>query len=305
MSSEVVPAPAADSPPAPAPGPVAARRRSSAGRDVPLAVGVGLGLATLITAPLYSYRPAFVALVVVAAGYGVVELVQALRRTGLRPPLPPLVVGGMLTVAVGYPFGSEAVLGLLLATLFASAAWRLGAALRRDPGPGDGWLVRDLAASVFTAGYVPFLAAFAVLLAAPSDGPRRVTAFIATVVCSDVGGFAAGVLSGGRHKLAPAISPGKSWEGLAGSAAASVLGGVLFLTLLLHRAAWQGVVFGVAVVACATLGDLAESALKRDIGIKDMGRLLPGHGGLLDRLDSLLFAAPVCWLLLASFVPVR
>lgn len=282
----------------------ATRPPSRAGRDVPVALGVGLALATMLAVPLFTVRPIFVAIVAAAAGYGVVELVVALRRTGLRPPLPPLVVGGVVTTAVGYPFGSEAVLGALLVTVGAAVAWRVAQALAAGRGPGDGWLVRDLAAAVFTATYVPFLAGFAVLLAAPSDGPRRVMTFIATAVASDVGGFAAGVLSGGRHKLAPAISPGKSWEGLAGSLVAGVVAGVCFLGFLLHRPAWEGVAYGLAVVACATLGDLAESALKRDIGVKDMGRLLPGHGGLLDRLDSLLVTAPVAWLLLSAFAPV-
>ena len=236
-----------------------------------------------------------------------VELVGALRSTGLRPPTVPLALGGMATVLLGYTMGADAAVAALFATVAAAVAWRVARALAMAhataPGPGDGWLLRDVGASVFVAVYVPFLATFAVLLAAPVDGPRRVTAFIATAVCSDVGGFAAGVLSGGRHKLAPAISPGKSWEGLAGSALAGGLGGVIFLVLLLDQPAWQGALYGLAIVACATLGDLAESALKRDIGIKDMGRLLPGHGGLLDRLDSLLFTAPVAWLLLSAFAP--
>jgi phosphatidate cytidylyltransferase len=142
-----------------------------------------------------------------------------------------------------------------------------------------------------------------VLLAVPDDGARRVVTFIATVVCSDVGGYAAGAALG-RHPMAPTVSPAKSWEGFAGSTIACVLGGTALLTLLFDTPWWQGALFGLAIVVTATLGDLGESMIKRDLGIKDMGSLLPGHGGLMDRLDSLLPAAAVSWLLLSAFAPV-
>jgi phosphatidate cytidylyltransferase len=138
------------------------------------------------------------------------------------------------------------------------------------------------------------------MLAAP-DGPRRVLAFLILPVCSDVGGYLVGVLAG-RHPMAPVISPSKTWEGLAGSVTSCVVAGVLVLTLLLHGTWWQGIVLGLAAVAAATLGDLSESMIKRDLQIKDMGRLLPGHGGILDRIDSLLITAPVVWLLLTIFL---
>ena len=124
-------------------------------------------------------------------------------------------------------------------------------------------------------------------------------------MCSDIGGYAAGVLSGGRHKLAPTISPGKSIEGLVGGTVVCIISGIVFLGPVLHSHWYYGIIFGAALVATATLGDLAESALKRDIGIKDMGNLLPGHGGILDRLDSLLLSAPIAWLLLSTMANVR
>jgi phosphatidate cytidylyltransferase len=102
--------------------------------------------------------------------------------------------------------------------------------------------------------------------------------------------------------MAPAISPKKTWEGLGGSAAACLLAGAIGLPLLLHGRLWQGLLLGAAAVAAATLGDLAESMIKRDLEIKDMGTVLPGHGGVLDRIDSLLIMAPVVWLLLTAFV---
>lgn len=281
--------------PAPPDGAPAKQSTNRAGRNVPVAIGVGLGLAALITVPLFSpYRWLFIGVLVGAVAIGTTEIVKALRTLGAAPPMVPLQVGGALTVVMAYRVGADALfLGLVL-TVLAALVWRLA-----DPAEG---FLRDLAAATFTAAYVPFLAGFAALLAVPADGPRRVTAFIAVVVCSDVGGFAAGVLLG-KHAMAPSVSPKKSWEGFAGSLlACSVAGAILFATLF-GASPVLGVGYGLAVVLTATLGDLGESMVKRDIGIKDMGTLLPGHGGIMDRLDSLLPTAPVAWLLLAAFIP--
>ena len=135
----------------------------------------------------------------------------------------------------------------------------------------------------------------------PADGPRRVTAFIVVVICSDIGGYATGVLFG-RHPMAPSVSPKKSWEGFAGSLTACAVGGTLLFWTLFDVQPLFGAVYGLAVVCTATLGDLGESMVKRDIGIKDMGTLLPGHGGVMDRLDSLLPTAPVAYVLLGAFL---
>ncbi len=156
-----------------------------------------------------------------------------------------------------------------------------------------------MAASVLVTLYLPLLAGFAVLLAVPDDGAARVVLFIGTVVCSDTGGYVAGVLFG-RHPLAPMVSKAKTWEGAAGSLVACVLCGSLVLALSFHHPWWQGALFGAAIMAAATLGDLGESMIKRDLGLKDMGRVLPGHGGLMDRLDSLLPCAAVAYLVLTA-----
>jgi phosphatidate cytidylyltransferase len=136
----------------------------------------------------------------------------------------------------------------------------------------------------------------------PDDGPDRVVVFIVLVVLSDVGGYVAGVLFG-KHPMAPTVSPKKSWEGFGGSALFCAVGGAVAVPTLLEGEAWQGALIGLALMVTATLGDLGESMIKRDLGIKDMGSLLPGHGGIMDRLDSLLPAAPVAYLLLAWLVP--
>ena len=281
--------------PAPPEGAPAKRSKNRAGRNVPVAIGVGLALAALITVPLFSpYRWVFIGVLVAAVAIGTMEIVKALRTLGAAPPMVPLQLGGALMVVLAYRLGADAlVLGLVL-TVLGALVWRLA-----DPAEG---FLRDLAAATFTAAYVPFLAGFCALLAVPADGPRRVTAFIAVVVCSDVGGFAAGVLFG-KHPMAPHVSPKKSWEGFAGSLLACAVAGAVFFATLFGASPLLGAGYGLAVVLTATLGDLGESMVKRDIGIKDMGTLLPGHGGIMDRLDSLLPTAPVAWLLLAAFVP--
>jgi phosphatidate cytidylyltransferase len=267
-------------------------RPRKAGRNLPAAIAVGLALGALILLTLFLKRPAFVALICAAIGVGVLELCRALGHNGSRPPRTPLVVGSTVTIVAAYERGTTALLFGLVATCLGCLAWRVA-----EGGPG---VLRDWTASVFVAAYVPFLAGFAAMMTAAPNGPARIVAFIATTVCSDVGGYTAGVLKG-RHPMAPSVSPKKTWEGFAGSVLACVACGVAVVSTFMEIAWWQGVLFGLAVVLAATIGDLGESMVKRDVGIKDMGHLLPGHGGLMERLDSLLVVAPVAWLLLAAW----
>jgi phosphatidate cytidylyltransferase len=275
-------------------GPAAAEsapKTSRAGRDLRSAIVVGLGLGAAIVASLLLYRPSFVVVIVLAVVIGVYELVTAVAA---RPPLLPLLVGAVAMDVVAWYRGSSGLVIGLLITAGGIAIWRLG----------DGAVdyLRDVSVSVLIALYVPLLAGFAVLLAHPSDGAGRVLTFIGTVVCSDTGGYASGVLFG-KHPLAPQVSKAKTWEGFAGSVLACSIAGVLLVSLTFHHEWWKGIVFGVAIAFTATLGDLGESMIKRDIGIKDMGRLLPGHGGIMDRLDSLLPCAAVAYLLLSWIAP--
>ena len=268
--------------------------KRSAGRNLPAAIAVGLSLGGLILATVFSpYRWTFIVLLALAGVLGTIEIVKAMRTLGPQPPMVPLLVGGTASIVVAYRYGSSELFLALALTVLGCLLWRLA-------GPVEG-LVRDVSAAVFTVTYVPFLLGFTALLAVPGDGPRRVTAFVATVVCSDVGGYVAGVLFG-KHQMAPTVSPKKSWEGFAGSATACAAAGAIFFVTLFGAPAWQGVLYGLALVCSATLGDLGESMIKRDIGIKDMGTLLPGHGGLMDRLDSLLPTAPIAWVLLTAFI---
>jgi phosphatidate cytidylyltransferase len=266
------------------------------GRDLRAAILVGVGLGAVILASLFLVRQAFIAVVAISILVATYELAGALRRGGgIKVALIPACVGGQATIWLAWPYGTTGLLSAAAVTVLVCLLWRM----REGP---DGYL-RDISASLFTVVYVPFFAAFAALLVVPADGAGRVLTWMLCVVASDVGGFAAGVVAG-KHPMAPTISPKKSWEGFAGSMLGGMIAGALCLSELLHGRWWLGVLVGALLVAVATCGDLIESLIKRDLGIKDMGSLLPGHGGLMDRLDSLLPTAMVSWLLLSVFVPV-
>jgi phosphatidate cytidylyltransferase len=269
-------------------------RSNRAGRDLPAAIGVGVALAGLVLLTLYTVKEAFVAVIVVAVVMATWELCGALRVHGVAVPLAPVLLGGPAMVLSAYAGGVEALVVAFALTVLAVAVWKLPA--------GPARYLPDVTAGVFVALYVPFLASFAALMTRPEDGPARVVVFVLVGAFSDIGGYAAGVFLG-RHLLAPTVSPRKSWEGVAGSVALAGAGGALTVTLLLGGAWWQGLLVGAAAAGMATVGDLGESLLKRDLGVKDMGSLLPGHGGVMERLDSLLPTAPVVYLLLAVLVP--
>jgi phosphatidate cytidylyltransferase len=268
---------------------------SRAGRDLRAAIGVGVGLAALVLLSILFARPLFLAVLVTAVGVGTWEMVRAVRPVA-HPPLLPLLAGGPIMTAIAW-YGGAAALPLgLLATAIAVIVWRLG--------DGVAGYQRDISAAVLIAVYVPFLASFAVLLVrVPHDGDLRVLATLAGVVLSDTGGYIFGVFLG-RHAMAPSVSPKKSWEGFAGSVFCAAIGSAVLLHVSFQAEYWQGALFGLAVAAAAVLGDLAESLLKRDLKIKDMSNLLPGHGGVMDRLDSILLAVPVAYAILAFVAPV-
>src|SRR5689334_20987769 len=289
--------PAPPTPPQEQPPPLAAEvtRVSKAGRNLPAAIGVGLGLGAVIIASLFIWRPSFAILVGIASAYGSYELAKAIANSGVRVAVLPVLVGGTATLVAAWFRGPEGLVAGILLSALAVLIWRLGDGAER--------FLSDVGASVFVLLYVQALAGFAVLSVQADDGAARILAFAATVVCSDTGGYATGVLFG-RHPLAPIVSKAKTWEGFAGSVLFCSLAGVLFLTLTFHRAWWTGLLFGLGIVITATLGDLGESVIKRDLDIKDMSHLLPGHGGLMDRLDSMLPCAAVGYLLLSAFAPM-
>jgi len=266
-----------------------------AGRNLPAAIASAVVLLALIGGSLYFWKPAFVGLVTAAILLGVWEMKQALAEKGIALPLEPLVVGSVVMLVGGYVWGAPALMTALAVTALGSMLWRLRG--------GVGGFVRDVTAGVFTAVYIPFLAGFVTLLLKPDDGPLRVLTFILVTIASDIGGYFVGVLAG-KHPMAPVISPKKSWEGFAGSTVFCVGAGWATVVYLLDGEWWVGVLLGLVAVVMATLGDLSESVIKRDLGIKDMSAIIPGHGGLMDRLDSLLATVAPTWLLLFYLVPV-
>ena len=267
---------------------------SRAGRNLPAAIGVGVGLAVLVVASLFVRKEGFLVLATAAICVGVWELRDALAQGRMHVPLVPSIAGALAMMTAAYVGGGQALTVSFGLTCVAVLLWRAVDGLPAA--------VRDIAGGIFVAAYVPFLASFSILMLAGPNGAWRVFVFILVTVCSDVGGYAVGVVVG-RHPMAPSVSPKKSWEGFAGSVGACVVGGALSVSLALHGPWWAGALVGVAAAVTATVGDLTESTVKRDLGIKDMGSILPGHGGLMDRLDSLLLVAPMVWALLTVFVP--
>jgi phosphatidate cytidylyltransferase len=286
--------------PDPAGGPAALSRPPvRTGRNLPAAIGVGLGLGGLVFLTLLTVKATFLLYMGIALAIGLAELAGAFAKRDIQIPVVPVAAGGAAVVTCRYWLGSGWALAALALTVVAIFAWRL------QGGPTG--YVKDVTAGMFATMYVPFLASFVAAMLLPADGAKRVLTFVILTVSSDIGGYFAGITLGraGRHLMAPVISPKKTWEGFAGSIAAGLAAGGLSVTLMLHGHAWQGLLTGAAAVCAAILGDLVESMIKRDLDIKDMGTLLPGHGGIFERLDSLLVAAPVVWLLLYLFVPAH
>ena len=280
-------------PPSPAATPAPPLKTSRAGRDLPAAIASGVVLGAGIIASLVFWKPAFMVIVVAAVLVAVWELAHAFGTGEIRLTREPVMAGGVVMVLAAYFFGAPALVMATAVTALACMLWRLRG--------GVAGYVMDATAAVFTIIYVPFLGGFVALLLAEDRGELAIVTFILVTAASDIGGYAVGVLIG-RHPMAPVISPKKSWEGFAGSAVSCVVVGWLAVAYLLDGDWWVGVLLGLVAVVTATLGDLCESVIKRDLGIKDMSQIVPGHGGLMDRLDSILATAAPTWLLLHYLV---
>jgi phosphatidate cytidylyltransferase len=284
-----------------------AKKTSRAGRDLPAAIAVGAAIGGVLIATLLFAPRFWVLIVAIAIFVASHEVVRRLREAGYVIPVIPLLVGGQVTVWLTWPFHAAGALAGFGAMVVVCMIWRLfmqDTSGRHDPvagQPSSGNYLRDASATIFLAAWVPLFASFGAMLVYPKDGSGRVFCLMLTVVASDVGGYAVGVLWG-KHPMVPAISPKKSWEGLAGSLVCGITAAVLSATFLAGKSPWIGALLGLVLVLTCTLGDLVESQVKRDLGIKDMGRLLPGHGGLMDRLDGVLPSAVAAWIVL-TLVP--
>lgn len=270
-------------------------KTSRAGRNLPAAIAVSLLLGGIVIATLIFAPRGWVVILAVAMPIATHEVVKRLREAGYSIPLIPLLLGGQAMIWLTWPFGAAGALGAYGGTVLVCLIWRLlSQGLQSQPVN----YLRDVAVTIFLATWIPLFGAFGALLVYPEDGWARVFAFMLGVVFSDIGGYAAGVLFG-KHRMVPAISPKKSWEGLAGSLICGTTAAVLAVVFLLHKPWWVGIPLGIMLVITATLGDLVESQFKRDLGIKDMGTLLPGHGGLMDRIDGALPSAVATWIVLS------
>lgn len=291
----------------PARGPAqgSSQNASRAGRNLPVAILVGAVLGGGVIASLVYAIHVFVGIVAAGVWLGTLEVGRRLRAAGYVIPVIPLVAGGQATVWLTWPFGTRGALAGFGGTVVVCMVWRLLSRHGRRAAPGPDAApanyLRDVSATVFLAAWVPLFASFAALLVYQHDGPGRAFSLAIGVVSSDVGGYAAGVLFG-KHPMVPAISPKKTWEGMVGSLVFGVTATTLSVFYLAGKPLWIGVLLGLTIVCTATLGDLVESQVKRDLGIKDMGSLLPGHGGVLDRFDGFLPSAVTAWVVL-TLVP--
>ncbi len=276
------------------PASAAAQQASRAGRNLPAAIGVGLVLMVALLVGMLFLPLAFVALTTLFGVVGVWEIARALEVRQIKLPLVPAIAASVAMPFAAYLGGPEALAYAVVVSVAALALWRC-----LDPAPDA---ARSISAGTFVLLWVPFLLSFAMLLLQESSGSLKVATLLLLVVSNDTFGYLVGAFFG-KHPMAPRISPKKSWEGFAGSVGGAMLIGVLAAVFLLERPWWVGIALAVAVVAAATAGDLAESMIKRELGVKDMSSILPGHGGVMDRLDSIVFASPVAFLLSVTLVP--
>ena len=274
-------------------GGTAGEKTSRAGRNLPAAIASSLILGAVVLISLFTVKWLFCVVVTVALLIAVHEFVSAFAHRDIRIARTPLYVATAVMPALAYVWGTTAQLVALGITIIVILIWRI----RR----GTDHYVRDVTASAFVVAYLPFMAGFLMLTLAADNGAQRVVVFILLTISNDIGGYASGVLFG-KHPIAAHISPKKSWEGFAGSLIFQGLVGALSFVWLLDAPWWQGLIVGLVMTITATGGDFAESAIKRDLGVKDMGHFLPGHGGMMDRLDSLIPNAFTSWALFTLFL---
>ena len=270
------------------------KKASRAGRNLPAAIAVGVLLGAMAIVILLFAPKGWLPVLAVAMPIATHEVVRRLREAGYALPVIPLLIGGQAMIWLTWPYGPAGLLGAYGGTIVVCMVWRLvGQGLSEQPVN----YLRDISATVLLATWVPLFASFTALLIFQDHGGIRTFTVIVTVVFADIGGYVAGVLFG-KHLMVPAISPKKSWEGLGGSLLFGITASVLTVAFLLDKPAWVGVPLGLMLVITGVLGDLVESQVKRDLGIKDMGTLLPGHGGIMDRIDAMLPSAVAGWIVL-------
>jgi phosphatidate cytidylyltransferase len=270
-----------------------ARIQQRTGRNLILAILIGLAIGAVVIASLIFFKWIFLLFALGAVSLGLFEFGRALRAAGRRVDLAPQLVVGALLMISGYFSALWLQWVATIAAVVVVVVWRLlGQMIARD-GRTYGEVLSDVLVAAFVQLYVPFLGSLAMILLSQDGGEWWVLAFLILTVVADTGAYVSGLTfgRGGRHPMAPRISPKKTWEGFAGAAVVSLAAGVVLALFMLGLPWWAGLILGAVILGTATAGDLGESMVKRDLGIKDMSSWLPGHGGVLDRLDSILPSA--------------
>ena len=272
------------------------RIQEKTGRNLIGAIVVGVFLGGLVLVSLLLIKELFMVFAAIMLGISAFELATAMLHMGRRIPRTPTVITSLVAVPVAYYFGIVPVFGVVVVGIALTAFWRYYEVRTGHRPTDNSGLKGDIAGAALVQTYVTLLGSFAVALVAKPDGQWWTLAFLITVVSVDTGAYISG-LNFGKHLMAPKISPKKTWEGFAGAGLFAMVAGILLSIFMLGQPWWFGVIFGVLILISATLGDLGESQLKRRIGVKDMSSWLAGHGGFLDRLDSILPSAVVTFLL--------
>jgi phosphatidate cytidylyltransferase len=253
------------------------------GRNLVAALLIGSGLGAVFICSLIFDKQYFMVFLAVFIGFGTWELATISRTDKRHVPRIPILISALAMVPTTYYFGALGQLLTLAAGIGFTIVWH---AIQRGLSK-SAVTDRDMIMSAFTLSYVPFLVSFTLIMTARDGGEWWTLGAMIIIASIDTGAFATGLLFG-RHPMAPKISPKKTWEGFAGSIVFAVTAGYLIATQMIHIPWWAGMLFGLILVGTATAGDLIESLIKRELGTKDASQLLPGHGGFLDRLDSVL-----------------
>ena len=282
------------------------RPKNGAGRNLPAAIAVGVALGALVVFAVWAGPLVWYLVVAAAVGVAMWEVLTRLRENSYQMPRTLLIILGQAMLWISWPLNAPGLVSVYVVAVLALMFGRLFHNGRHRP-PIN--YLRDMSMGIFVLTWIPLFGTFAAMLSRVetpfASGAASIVVFMLCVVASDTGGYIAGVMFG-SHPMAPSVSPKKSWEGFAGSIVFGIATGTLSFAFLLHHKPWLGALMGLGLVFCATLGDLVESQFKRELGIKDMSALLPGHGGLMDRLDGMLPSAMVTWVamsFLATLTP--
>lgn len=276
--------------------------RRKTDRNLVAAIGIAALLSSYSIVTLFWFQWGFVLLAALVLVMGAYEVTRAIRHSGASPQLVPILISILAItlcpwISKTVESSTEKSLAVMIGTFAVGAmlclVWRL-------PKGAEGY-IRDASSAIFVLGYLGLLGSTIILMMAEPKGAWRVVAFLLVNSLNDTGAYVLGSLTG-KHKVAPKISPNKTWEGMFGGLFCALVAGVAVMMLIFHASWWAGLLLGAVVFVLGTSGDLIESMIKRDAGIKDMSSLLPGHGGFMDRIDSMLVAAPGAWLVLHLFV---